>query len=130
LSKGWEGREQVFRVARTVRLLKTGPLRHEVVQGLSSLSMQQAPPARLLARIWEQWAIEHRWHSRWDVSLAEDAGQTRTGPVPGLLAQLNSAVLSLMDRLGVGNVARQTRYFDAHLDPALALLLTGHCSVY
>jgi hypothetical protein len=46
-----------------------------------------------------------------------------TSPVPGLLAQLNSTVLSLMDRAGVGNVARQMRYFDAHVEQALALVL-------
>jgi hypothetical protein len=51
-------------------------------------------------------------------------------PVPSLLAQLNSAVLSLMDRAGVCNVARQMRYFDAHPEQALALLLTGSCFVY
>jgi len=65
-----------------------------------------------------------------DVTLGEDACQTRTGPVPGLLAQLNSTVLSLMDRAGVGNVARQMRSFEAHVEQALALLLTGRCTVY
>jgi len=35
-----------------------------------------------------------------------------------------------MDRLGVPNVARQARYFDAHPEQAFALLLTGRCSVY
>lgn len=128
--KKWEGIEQVFRLERTTLLLKTGQLRHEVVYGLSSLSMQQAPPARLLSLIREHWAIENRLHHRRDVSLGEDACQTRTGPVPSLLAQLNSTVLSLMDRAGVRNVARQMRYFDAHLEQALALVLTGHCSVY
>jgi hypothetical protein len=39
-------------------------------------------------------------------------------------------VLSLMDRVGVRNVARQMRYFDASLDNALDLVLTGNCSVY
>ena len=53
-----------------------------------------------------------------------------TSPVPGLLAQLNSTVLSLMDRAGVRNVARQMRFFDAHPEQALNLLLTGSCSVY
>src|SRR5260370_42554871 len=65
-----------------------------------------------------------------DVTLGEDACQTRTGLVPSLLAQLNSTVLSLMDRAGVRNVARQMRYFDASFQQALALVLTGHCSVY
>ncbi len=128
--KQWEGIEQVFRLERTVRCLKTNQLRREVVYGLSSLPMRHAPPPRLLALIRAHWAIENRLHHRRDVSLGEDACQTRTGPVPGLLAQLNSTVLSLLDRLGVRNVARQMRYFDAHVDQALALVLTGHCSVY
>jgi hypothetical protein len=34
-----------------------------------------------------------------------------------------------MDRLGVRNVARQMRSFDAHPEQALALLLTGACFV-
>jgi hypothetical protein len=76
------------------------------------------------------WKIENGLHWRRDVTLGEDACQTRTGQVPSLLAQLNSAVLCLMDRAGVHNVARQMRYFDAHVEQALALVLTGYCSVY
>jgi predicted transposase YbfD/YdcC len=128
--KQWEGIEQVFRLERTAWMLTTNQLRHEVVYGLSSLPMPLAPPARMLSLIRGHWAIENRLHHRRDVSLGEDACQTRTGPVPALLAQLNSTVLSLMDRVGVGNVARQMRYFDAHLEQALNLVLTGSCSVY
>ena len=101
-----------------------------MVYGFSSLSMRQAPPWRLLHLVRAHWTIENRLHYRRDVSLGEDACQTRTGAVPSLLAQLNSTVLSLMDRAGVRNVARQMRYFDAHVEQALALLLTGDCSVY
>ena len=129
-AKDWEGIEQVFRLERTARILKTNQTRHEVVYGLSCLSMQQAPPQRMLSLVRDHWAIENKLHYRRDGSLGEDACQTRTGPVPSLLAQLNSAVLSLMDRVGVGNVARQMRYFDAHPEQALALVLTGSCSVY
>ncbi len=128
--KQWEGIAQVFRLERSTLLLKTNQTRHEVVYGLSSLSMRQAPPARMLSLVRDHWAIENKLHYRRDVSLGEDACQTRTGPVPSLLAQLNSTVLSLMDRAGVHNVARQMRYFDAHIEQALALVLTGSCSVY
>jgi predicted transposase YbfD/YdcC len=128
--KQWEGIEQVFRLERTRYILKTGAYEHEVVYGLSSLSMRQAPPGRMLSLIRDHWAIENKLHYRRDGSLGEDACQTRTGPVPGLLAQLNSTVLSLMDRAGVRNVARQMRYFDAHPEQALALVLTGSCFVY
>jgi predicted transposase YbfD/YdcC len=129
-AKDWEGIEQVFRLERTARILKTNQLRHEVVYGLSSLSMRQAPPERMLSLTRDHWAVENKLHYRRDGSLGEDACQTRTGPVPHLLAQLNSTALSLMDRLGVRNVARQMRYFDAHPEQALALMLTGSCFVY
>ena len=76
------------------------------------------------------YTIENRLQWRRAVSLGEDTCQTRTGPVPTLLAQLNSTVLSLMDRVGVHNVAWQMRYFDAHPEQALALVLTGSCFVY
>ena len=43
--KEWEGIEQVFRLERTVRILKTGVIRHEVLDGLSSLSPSQSAAA-------------------------------------------------------------------------------------
>lgn len=129
-AKEWAGIEQVFRLERTVRFLHTNHLRQEVVYGLSNLPMRHTPPARMLALIRAHWAIENRLHWRRDVRLGEDACQTRSGPVPSLLAQLNSTVLSLLDRVGVRNVARQMRYFDAHLDQALALVFMGSCSVF
>jgi predicted transposase YbfD/YdcC len=128
--KQWAGIEQVFRLERTTCVLKTGHIRHEVVYGLSNLPLRQAPPVRLLALIRKHWAIENRLHWRRDVSLGEDACQTRTGAVPRLLSRLNSTVLCLMDRVGVRNVPRQMRFFEAHLDQALNLVLTGQCSVF
>jgi len=128
--KEWEGIEQVFRLERTACMVKTGVIRHEVIYGLSSLSLSKAPPSRMLQLVRRHWKIENGLHWRRDVTLGEDACQTRTGRVPSLLAQLNSAVLCLMDRAGVHNVARQMRYFDAHVEQALALVLTGYCSVY
>lgn len=128
--KQWEGIEQVFRIKRTVQILKTGNVRHEVVYGISSLSMKRVPPQRLLRLDRDHWGIENRLHWTRDVTLGEDRCQTRTGTVPSLLAQLNSTVLSLMDLAGVRNVARQMRFFDASLDEALALLFTRRCSIY
>ncbi len=69
-------------------------------------------------------------HWRRDVTLGEDACPTCTGVVLGLLARLNSTVLSLMDRLGVRNVARQIRYFDAHVEQAIHLLRSGQCPIF
>ena len=87
--------------------------------------MRQAPPQRNDLRCSGPLELSRiRWTNRRDGSLGEDACQTRTGLAPSLLAQLNSAVLSLMGRVGVGSVARQMRYFDAHPEQALAPLLT------
>lgn len=44
-------------------------------------------------------------------------------------ALLNNAVLSLMERLGIRNVARQSHYFVT-LEQAFTLLLTDRCSVF
>jgi predicted transposase YbfD/YdcC len=129
-AKQWQGIQQVFRIEGTIRTLKTGEVHHQVVYGLSSLSLHQAPPPRMLAVLREHWASENRLHWRRDVTLGEDGCQRRTGAPPSRLAQLNSAVLSLMDRLGARHVARQMRYFAAEYDQALDLLLTGRCSVY
>ena len=126
----WQGIEQVFRLQRTTCLLKTGEIRRQIVYGLSSLSMHQAPAPRMLQLVRNHWKIENCLHWRRDVTLGEDACQTRTGAVPGLLARLNSAVLSLMDRLGVRNVAKQARYFDADIEQAIRLILTGQSSVF
>lgn len=129
-AKQWQGIAQVFRLERTACMLKTGELRHQIVYGLSNLPMGQTEAQRVLQLVRHHWYIENRLHWRRDVTLGEDACQTRTGAMPALLARLNSTVLSLMDRLGVRNIARQTRYFDAHFEQAIQLLLTGRCSVF
>jgi len=78
--KDWEGIEQVFRLERTVRTLKTGDRHHEVVYGLSSLSLRKASPSRMLGLVRNHWRIENRLHWRRDVTLGEDACQTRDFP--------------------------------------------------
>lgn len=126
----WTGIAQVFRLHRTTTLLKTAEVRHQTVYGISNLSLSQAPAERMLLLSRGHWGIENRLHWRRDVSFGEDRCQTRTGRAPGILACLNSAILSLLDRLGVRNVPRQARFFDAHVDQALQALFTGTCSVY
>lgn len=128
--KEWQGVEQVFRLERITCILHTGQIRRQTVYGLSNLPMSQAEASRMLELVRRHWAIENRLHWRRDVTLREDACQTRTGPMPSLLARFNSTLLSLMDRLGVKNVARQVRYFDAHVEQAVQLLLTGRCVVF
>lgn len=129
-ARRWAGVAQVFCLKRSTTQLKTGEVRRQTVYGISNLSLSKAPPERMLALIRHHWGIENRLHWRRDATLGEDCCQTRTGAAPATLACLNSAILSLLDRLGVRNVPRQARFFDAHLDQALQALLSGQCSVY
>src|SRR5690242_8619125 len=84
-TKRWQGIEQVFRLERTTTILKTGEIRRQVVYGLSNLPLSQAGPERILALVRRHWRIENRLHWRRDVTLGEDACQSRTGVVPRLL---------------------------------------------
>lgn len=69
------GIEQGFRLERTVRRLKTAAVRQEVVDGLSSLALHQAPPWRMVPLIRAHGAIENRLHHRRAVRLGEDTCQ-------------------------------------------------------
>ncbi len=117
----WTGVSQVFRLRRRVQ--KPLVCTQQVVYGLTSLSPQKADAARLLELIRDHWAIENRLHYRRDVTLGEDQCQVRKGQAPRVLAVLNSFVLGVFDLLGVSNVARQMRTFDAHPLQAIRLLL-------
>ena len=108
----WAGIQQVFCVQRQVS--SQGKTREETVDGFTSLSRQRANAARLLAPIQAHWKVENRLHWRRDVSPGEDACQVRSAGAPQTLAALNGALLGLMGSLGVRNVPKQMRYFDAH----------------
>ena len=117
LAGQWAGVAQVFRLTRT-----------EVVYGLTSLSPAHASAQRLLDLVREHWAIENRLHWRRDVTVREDHCQVRKGDAPRVLAVLNSFLLALLEFLGVSNVPKQMRFFDAYplqaVRPLLGSLLT------
>ncbi len=98
-------------------------MRQEVVYGITSLPPSRASAQQLLALVREHWAIENRLHWRRDVTLREDRSQVRKGTAPRMLAVLNSFLLALLDFLGVSNVPKQMRVFDAHPLLAVRLLL-------
>jgi hypothetical protein len=58
-----------------------------------------------------------------DVTLREDHCQVRKGQAPRILALLNSFLLAMLDFLGVSNVPKQMRLFDAQPLLAVRLLL-------
>lgn len=115
----WAGVAQVFQLTRTV--YENGQMRREVVYGITSLSPVRANAARILALVRAHWRIENRLHWRRDVTLREDHCQVRKGEAPRILALLNSFLLAMLDFVGVSNVPKQMRTFDAQ--PLLAVRL-------
>ena len=71
----WPFLQQVFKLERTVTILKTGTRRHEIVYGVTSLAAEQASPLQLLQMLRSYWHIENSLHYPRDVTLRED--QTR-----------------------------------------------------
>jgi hypothetical protein len=98
-ARDWRGIAQVFRLERTV--IEKGERRTSVVYGFTSLSPEQADPARLLALLRAHWASANRLPWRRDVTLDEDHSQVRTRRAPQVLAVLNNALLALLDCLHV-----------------------------
>lgn len=121
LTAAWPGVEQIFCLTRTVH--QQGQVRVQTVYGISSLMPHQASAARLLELVRRHWAIENRLHWRRDVTLREDQCQVRKRNAPQVLAALNNVVLSVLDFLDVRNVAQQMRWFDAHPEQLVPLLL-------
>jgi predicted transposase YbfD/YdcC len=121
ISSKWSDVAQVFQLQR--RITRRQRTTTETVYGITSLAPQLAPPARLLHLIRHYWQIENRLHWRRDVTLGEDGCTVSRGQAPQVLATLNSAILALVDRLDLPNLAAQQRVFDAHPQDALNLIL-------
>ena len=121
LAPKWPDVAQVFQLRRTV--ISGNRPTTETVYGLTSLTPSVAPPVHLLHYVRSYWQIENRLHWRRDATLGEDACTVSRGQTPQVLATLNNAILALVDRLGVPNLAAQRRIFAARPDEAIKLLL-------
>jgi predicted transposase YbfD/YdcC len=117
----WPGLAQVFRLERTWRARGTG--KRVVHYGLTSLSPQTGPPARLLALKRGHWQIENRLHYVKDVVLGEDASLIHCGQGPTVMALLREAALNLLRRSGVRQISARLRYHSQYPTAAVALLL-------
>ena len=119
----WPYAQQVFRLERHFVRVRDGKVTHHVVYGVTSLTAHEADPERLLALTRQYWQIENGLHYRRDVTLREDRCTLRTGHAAHAMALINNLVLGLLLRRGVRNVPDARRYFDAHPDRAMALIL-------
>ena len=123
LAAQWADVGQVFQIERDI--VRQGKPTHEVVYGITSIPPEVGGPDRALSLVRAHWHLENRVHWRRDVTLGEDACQVKQGTAAQVLATLNNVVLTLMDQLGVSNVAAQMRTFAANPLAALTLVLGG-----
>ena len=92
------------------------------VYAITSLTAQQASPARLADLLRGHWAIQALHHLR-DTTFAEDASQVRTGSGPHVMACLCNLVIGVLSRAGPVNLAAALRHHAR--DPARPLTTLG-----
>ncbi|CAG1011042.1 hypothetical protein BURK2_04168 [Burkholderiales bacterium] len=122
-SSDWPGLHQVFKIERRNIQTVTGEIEIDVAYGVTSLTATAASPARLLRLNRNHWGIENGLHYRRDVTLHEDAGRTKTTAFGHVMATLNNLVIGLTIGRDWTNLAKARRYYAAHPEQALRLLL-------
>lgn len=93
----WPGLAQI---ARLTRMCKVGDkISSQTVYLITSLSLDQAGPERLLALSRAHWGIENRLHHVRDVAMAEDRCRVQAGA--RALAGVRNGALAIIRRLGL-----------------------------
>jgi predicted transposase YbfD/YdcC len=118
----WPHAEQVFRLERRFVRIADGKVMEETTYGVTSLTGKEANPARLLQIRRAHWGIENGLHYRRDETLREDRCRLK-GQGAHVMAILNNLVLGLLRRQGFDTVPDARRYYAAHLDEAVHLVL-------
>ena len=103
----WPGAAQVIRVRADVK--KGGEVTSEASYAITSVPRERAGAATLLGWHRGHWGIENRVHYVRDVTMGEDAGRTRSGSGPQVLAALRNAAISHMRTAGSSNIAAALR---------------------
>lgn len=115
---------QVFRLHRRSEEMKSGKVSEQTIYGLTSWPVEQAGARELLAAARGHWGIENGLHRRRDVTFHEDACRHTKHNAGRVQAAFNNLTIGVCRRLGWDNLAQARRYFEAHLDEALKLILT------
>jgi predicted transposase YbfD/YdcC len=112
--------QQVGVVERTRRLCDK--VEQETVFYITSLSPEQASPARLLRLIRAHWQIENQVHYVRDVTAGEDQCRVRTRNAPEVLAALRHATHTVLRASGETNLAASLRHLAAVPKKAIDLV--------
>jgi predicted transposase YbfD/YdcC len=100
---------QVFCIQRNTTQILTEKQRSETVYGVTSLTAQQADPARLLELSRAHWCIENRLHWVRDVTFDEDRCRIRKGAGAQVMASLRNLAISLLRMAGARYIAPALR---------------------
>jgi predicted transposase YbfD/YdcC len=119
----WPFLQQVFQLERFITISKTQKTRHETIYGVTSLSAEQASPSQLLDMLRLYWHIENNLHYPRDVTLHEDQTHFKNHSAAHNMAILNNLVLALIANFDFPFIPSARRFFAAHPDYALSLLL-------
>ena len=110
---GGSGVRQVFRVTRecawTDRVTGERKTSRETVDGITSLSRDQANADRLLELNRQHWTIENGVFDVRDETFGEDRSRIRTRSGPQVMAALRNAALSLLRLSGSTNISASLR---------------------
>jgi predicted transposase YbfD/YdcC len=119
----WPFLQQVFQLKRTILISKTGKTRQETIYGVTSLAAEQASPSALLHMLRSYWQIENSLHYPRDVTLQEDRTRFKNHSAAHNMAIINNLVLGLLAQSSFPFIPSARRFFAAHPEHALALLL-------
>jgi hypothetical protein len=107
---GFPHAAQVIQVTRRIRQLRTRRWRTVTIYAITSLTFEQASPARLADYLRGHWAIENGLHYVRDTTFAEDASHVRTGAGPQVMACLRNLAIGVLSRAGPVNLAAALRH--------------------
>lgn len=102
---------QIFSVERLFMDLRGSIISSETCFGISSLTANEAGPARLLEYNRGHWTIENKVHCVRDVSMNEDSCRIRKGSGPRIMAILRNIVLNILRSAGKTNIAATIQGF-------------------
>jgi predicted transposase YbfD/YdcC len=117
----WPYAEQVFRLTRRFHRIRDGKLMKETTYGVTSLTVAEASPERLLHLVRAHWGIENGLHYRRDETLREDRCRLK-GQGAQAMATINNLVLGILRNHNSCYLPDARRYYSAHFEEAVALI--------
>lgn len=119
----WPYLSQVFCLRREAIECRTQKRSCQTCSGITSLVPMEASAERLLELTRSHWSIENGLHYRRDVTFKEDSCRMKSHTAAEALAACNNLALGLIRHAGWNDVAEARRFYAAHPQQALLLIL-------